>query len=265
MNNAADRVMPGAGRNESLMKGLAVLECLSSATRGLLVADVVRETSLPRSTVSRLLASLLEAGAAARDDEGRWTVGPLVRRLAGTSADVEVYELGMVALRECTDATGETTMLAVPVEGSAARVLGEVEGAGVLSVRTTWAGEIVTSLASGFVRLVLAEAPDATIDEVIARRDRTAHTAATLTDRVQLREAIERVRREQRTTVVDELELGLCGVGVPVRLRGRLVAMLAVYLPTARFDDAHRGRVTGELEAAAQRLERRLAQRASTA
>ena len=256
-------LMPGAGRNESLQKAFDVLERLADAPRGLLVAEVARQTGFPRSTVTRLLASLFEAGASSRDDDGRWTVGPLIRRLADSTTDADVVGHGMALLHEASERLGETTMLAVPAGGFGARVLGEAQGTRLLAVRTTWVDAVITSLSSGLVRLVLAEAPPATVAKVIAERERPRRTAATLTDPSELMAAIDEVRRSGRSIVVDEFELGLSGVGCPVHVEGALVAMIAAYLPSARFTGADRDAVITEIEDVAAALAERLTRPAS--
>src|SRR5690242_14544701 len=65
-----------AGRNESIRRAFHVLESLARH-RGASVAGVARETGLPRATVTRVLATLADVGAARRE-AGGWTVGPTI-------------------------------------------------------------------------------------------------------------------------------------------------------------------------------------------
>jgi DNA-binding IclR family transcriptional regulator len=105
----------------------------------------------------------------------------------------------------------------------------------LVGVLDPWAGQTISSAASGFVRLLLAELPPAESHRVISRMELSRHTPKTISDRAHQAATIEEVRKRGYTVVVDELEEGLAGLGVPVRKDGQLIAMLAVYLPTLRF------------------------------
>jgi DNA-binding IclR family transcriptional regulator len=65
---------------------------------------------------------------------------------------------------------------------------------------------------------------------------------------------VEEIAGQGYAEVVDEFEQGLAGIAVPLHQDDRLTAMLAVYLPTARLDDAMRARALDGLRRGAQSL-----------
>jgi DNA-binding IclR family transcriptional regulator len=255
MTSSSD-VLPGAGRNASLRRAFQVLECLAFHAEGASVAALARETELPRATVTRLLASLADAGAVVRSPHQRaWTLGPTITRLArALGSVVQLRDRARPLLEELMAATNETAMLGVPAGPASAQVVDEVEGPRVVGARRGWSGRILVTPASAFVRMVLAELPDDELERIVQSLPFTAQTPRTITKPTELLRAIEQIRREDHCIVVDEFEMGLAGVGVPVRRDGVLIAMFAIYLPTTRFDEAMQARALALLLDAAARL-----------
>ena len=251
-------MLPGAGRNNSLGRAFQVLEALAFHPEGASVATLARETELPRATVTRLLASLADAHAVARTPHGKdWTLGPTILRLGRALGSLAALrDRARPLLEELVAALGETVMLAVPSGPASAQVVDEVEAPRVVGVRGAWTGTVLTTPASGFVRMVLSERPDDELTSTVESVTFTAHTPRTITTPSDLLAAIEQIRREDYSMVIDEFEMGLSGVAVPVRRQGVLMAMISMYVPTTRFDDAMRTRALPLLRDAATRLAR---------
>jgi IclR family pca regulon transcriptional regulator len=88
----------------------------------------------------------------------------------------------------------------------------------------------------------------------VAEPHLVAHTPATIRSARALLAELVRIAQADYAEVVDEFEHGLAGLAVPLRRQGRIVGLLAVYLPTARLDAAMRERALNGLRAAAQSL-----------
>jgi IclR family transcriptional regulator, pca regulon regulatory protein len=228
-----------------------VLDFLAARPGGASVADVARATGLPRATVTRLLGSLADEDAARRV-AGAWRLGPRITQLAGGLA-LPLPARAQPLLEELAATLGETAMLGVPEGAGGARVVAEAVGPRMVGVGS-WLGRTLTDPASGFVRLRLAALEPDARRRAVAELRFVPHTASTIRSARPLLAALERIARDGHAEVVDEFEQGLAGLAVPLREDGRLVAMLAVYLPTARLDDAMRARALGALQRAAQSL-----------
>ncbi|WP_028935559.1 IclR family transcriptional regulator [Pseudonocardia spinosispora] len=231
-------LLPGTGRNESLHRAFELLRRVASAEQGVSTADLTEASGLPRTTVSRLLASLHDVGAVARPGpRRRWVLGPTITDLTRMAPGrAGLLERALPVLRELAETSGETSMIEVPVSRTSARVLAEVEGHHIVGVRTVWRDRALTSPATGVVRMLLAELPPAEVERAVRALPIVAHTAATKTSVDDIVEAVGRVRAEGVSMVVDEVEEGLSGVGVAIRDGARLMATVSVYLPTARLD-----------------------------
>jgi DNA-binding IclR family transcriptional regulator len=247
----ATPLLPGAGRNQSLARAFQVLDCLAAHPAGVSVAALSRASGLPRATVTRLLGSLADEGAARRDG-GEWRLGPRIALLARGLAPPLPERAGPV-LEALAAELGETVMLAVPDGPAGARVVAEAAGPRMVGVGS-WLGRTLEDPASGFVRLRLAALDPAARRRAVAGLRFTAHTASTIRAARPLLAALQDIARERYAEVVDEFEQGLAGLAVPLHENGRLVAMLAVYLPTARLDDAMRAQALATLRRAAQSL-----------
>jgi IclR family pca regulon transcriptional regulator len=228
-----------------------VLDCLAAHPAGLSVADVARATGLPRATVTRLLGSLADEGAARRDGAD-WRLGPGFALLA-RGLEPPLPERAGPVLEALAAQLGETVMLAVPEGRAGARVVAEAAGPRMLGVGS-WLGRALEDPASGFVRLRLAALEPADRRRAVADLRFTAHTESTIRAARPLLAAVEEIARAGHAEVVNEFEQGLAGLAVPLHEDGRLVAMLAVYLPTARLDDDMRARALDGLRRAAQSL-----------
>jgi DNA-binding IclR family transcriptional regulator len=228
-----------------------VLDCLAAHPAGVSVAAVSRATGLPRATVTRLLGSLADEGATLRE-RGEWRLGPRIALLA-RGLTPPLPERAAPVLEALAAELGETVMLGVPEGPAGARVVAEVEGPRMVGVGS-WLGRTLEDPASGFVRLRLAALEPAARRRAVAGLRFAAHTASTIRAARPLLAAVEEIAARGYAEVVDEFEQGLAGIAVPLHEEGRLTAMLAVYLPTARLDDAMRARTLAGLRRSAQSL-----------
>jgi DNA-binding IclR family transcriptional regulator len=244
------RSLAGAGRNESIRRAFQVLECLSQHA-GASVAGVARETGLPRATVTRVLATLADVGAARRHDGG-WTVGPGIAALA-RGIDPPLAERAGPHLAALAAELGETVMLAVPEGAVGARVVAEAPGPRMVRVGS-WLGRTLTDPASGFVRMRLAALDPPDRERAVTGLRLVAHTGSTIRSRRALLAELDRIAQAGHAEVVDEFERGLAGLAVPLRRRDEIAGLLAVYLPTSRLDAAMRQRALAALRATAQSL-----------
>ena len=244
------RSLAGAGRNESIRRAFQVLECLAMLP-GASVAAVVRETGLPRATVTRVLGTLADVGAVRRDGGG-WMLGPSIASLAG-AVDPPLGERAGPELAALAAELGETVMLAMPEGAVGARVVAEAPGPRMVGVGS-WLGRTLTDPASGFVRMRLAALDRPARQRAVAELQLVPHTGSTIRSKRALLTELDRIAQAAHAEVVDEFEQGLAGLAVPLRQRDRIVGLLAVYLPTTRLDAAMRQRALEALRATAQSL-----------
>lgn len=104
-----------------LLSGLRILESFTAAEPALRVGEIAERLGTHKSTVSRTLATLEEAGYVERDaQDRRYRLGWAVVSLAGPLlARLDVRHVALPELKKLTEATLESSALVVPDRGAA--------------------------------------------------------------------------------------------------------------------------------------------------
>ena len=205
-----------------------VLDPDVEAERGL--GELAAAAELPKSTASRLLATLEQHGLVEQEGErGGFRPGPVIQRHAGRARERRLRELAEGPMAVLAEHTGETINLAVPGEGGVHHVA-QTDGRHFLGT-TQWIGRNVPyhCTANGKVLLAAgaAQLPPGHLE---------ALTSRTIVDRRVLDMQLATVRDDGFAVAAEELELGLSAVAAPVfDSRGGVVAALSVSGPTLRL------------------------------
>ncbi|MDQ3576781.1 MAG: IclR family transcriptional regulator [Actinomycetota bacterium] len=222
---------------------LATIEAISTSGAGLSVADLGRVLGRDKSSVSRQLRSLIDAGVVERDSEGKHRLGWRLFTLAARAGDQRLLQLAPSVMRRLSDLTKESVHLSVLYGREVLTILSEsshslIEVMGRVGhstpVHCTSSGRVLLfDHAEDDVRRLLTDGP----------MGGPGPTAATDTDDFlrRLREA-----RQRGYAVVDgEFDLEVAAVAAPVRdFSGRIIASLNVSAPSYRIRDQlwHTGR-----------------------
>src|ERR1700753_797595 len=224
-----------------LDKAVGVLHTIAESPCGL--AELCERTGLPRATAYRLAAALEVYRLLARDDEGRWRLGPALTELAAQLTDPLLAASAAVlpALRETT---GESVQL-YRREGTSRVCVAALEpSAGLRDTVPVGARLPMTAGAGG--QVLRAHSDAATQKGVLP--------TAKFTDRT-----LAEVRRRGWAQSVAEREPGVASVSAPVRDgRGVVVAALSVSGPIDRIGRRPGARWAADLLSAAEELTRRL-------
>jgi DNA-binding IclR family transcriptional regulator len=224
-----------------LDKAVGVLHTIAESPCGL--AELCERTGLPRATAYRLAAALEVHRLLARDDEGRWRLGPAVTELAARAND-PLLAAGAVVLPTLRESTGESVQL-YRREGTSRVCVAALEPAAGLR-DTVPVGALLPMTAGSGAKVLLAYS-DAEIQQAVL-------PSAKFTDRV-----LAEVRRRGWAQSVAEREPGVASVSAPVRDgRGVVIAAISVSGPIDRIGRRPGARWAADLVAAAEELTRRL-------
>ena len=213
-----------------LAKGLRILIALGEHPDGEGVSQLAREVGVPVSTAHRLLAGMIPLGFVSFDAERRrYHLGLRMFELSQRVASLRrLSDVARPAMRRVTEASADTALLAVRA-GEELVYVERVEGQhraqiiGYPGDRHGWLH--CTSLGKS----LLAFLPPEEQEELIGRLRLERLTPRTITDPNRLREELA-VSREREYAVNDEeLEEGICAVGVPIMdSRGLPVASMSI-------------------------------------
>jgi DNA-binding IclR family transcriptional regulator len=194
--------------------------------------SLVDELGLAKSTTSRLLQALERSRLLQRDQAGAFRPGALFSLYAARPSAVhDLAELARPTLERLSELTEETVNLAVP-RGSEVVDIAQVDSRYLLGA-VNWVGVDVPAHCTALGKVLYAYGALALPPGNLERR--TPHSPV---DRAQLDHALVEVRRRGWAASLDELEVGLSAVAVPVRaVDGVVVAAVCVSGPTTRIND----------------------------
>ena len=201
------------------------------ADEPLTFADLQEECGLAKSTTSRMLSALERTGLLERNEAGSYVAGRLFWLYAARHDPwEELVRLARPTLDRIGAATHETVHLSV-ARGHQVVQVAQVDSRYMLGTRD-WTEVDVPVHCSALGKVFLAFGAIPPPDEPLERP-----TAATLAHPDDLRRDAARTRRRGWAVTVDELEVGLTGLAVPVHGgHGDVVAALGISGPTPRME-----------------------------
>lgn len=217
--NAAD------GGVATVDRALSILGAFDAGQPVLTLAQLAAHTRVAKSTLLRMLASLVHARLLRRDDDGSWALGPEVARLAGVyTASFSLEAVVMPQMRALARRTRESVSFHVR-QGDRRLVLFRVDSPQVLRDHVR-VGDLLPLNRGAGGRVLSAYA---------GARGRL----------------YEQIRRDGFVMIRGDRVPGLAGISAPVwNGAGELVGALTLTAPEVRIEP----RFVGEVRASAARL-----------
>ncbi|MEM7709631.1 MAG: IclR family transcriptional regulator [Pseudomonadota bacterium] len=207
MDPRKTRSRPGV---DAVDRAIAILVCFEDGPAPLSLADLAQRSSLNKSTILRLCASLLRGGLLSRDTEGRYRIGPTLGRLgAQYRADRRLPLDLRPTLRALCHRTGETASFYVRDGGCRVCLLREEPARAIRHALREGAALPLTYGASALVLRAFGPDPDP---------------------------ALEAVRIAGHAVTRGARDPDVAAVAVPVRQSDDLLGVLALSGPIQRFD-----------------------------
>lgn len=222
------------------------------------LVDIVGATGLQKTTVHRLLGTLIQLGWLEQDETtGAFHLGlPLVALGTAASNRHGLLDLASPHLLRLAELTGDTVYLSVRI-GSQALCVDRVTGSFPIRTLTLDSGDRrPLGVGAGSLAL-LAWLPDQEVEQLISRN--AASGSGPLSDPAVLHQLIEEARAHGYTHNPGLIVPGAGGLGVPVRgAEGRPIAALSVAAIESRLSEPRRTQIIRWLSREAEELERQL-------
>ena len=229
---AGNTSQPGAS---VISRTMALLTAFDDTHPQLSLTELARRADLPVPTAHRLLAELARLRAMHRTKSGQYVIG---RQLwdVGLLAPVQtgLREIASPFLHDLYAATLATVHLAVR-DGTEVLYLDRLGGKSSVPV-VSKVGSRLPLFATGVGKVLLAHAPEPVCAEVFSELRRI--TPYTITQPARLRSQLNRVIADGYATTVEEMSLGACSVGVPIRQGDDVVAALGIVVASLKRDKA---------------------------
>jgi DNA-binding IclR family transcriptional regulator len=270
---ARPAVSPAAGEPqqnpytiEVLRRAVEILSVFSHARPAMSLAEVVQAVRLPKTTVFRVLSSLVERGFCEWDaSSGKYSLGFELVRLADIRRrQSNVHDVAIPAMREIRNAVNETVILSVR-SGDFRVHIDFVEGLHPMR-RMADLGVRAPLYAGAASKVLLAGLEDDEIEAYLGRTDLTAFQESTITDRAVLWREIRTIRKRGFAESKGELFPGGGALAAPIKdFSGRTVGVMDILTPEHRYTAEHRERCIGLLLDGAAQASQRLGFRAPVA
>lgn len=220
--------------NNTLLKGLAVLELLSRSDRPLNLTQISKELGMVKSNVHRLMQALVETRFVLRNEES-----------AAYSPSIKLWEIGSAVLAKLDlrrhaerhmealmNVTGESVHLSV-LDGSEVVYVHKVDSPNPVRAYTQIGGRAPAfCVATGKVQLAYAN--PSVIEEVGNRLK--AYTERTITQREAFLKEMRKVREQGFATNRAEWRDDVWGIAAPIMdARGSVIAGIGISGPAARL------------------------------
>ncbi len=244
----------------SLEKALDVLEAVGSASQGLSQVELAERTRLPKTTLYRIIASLVSRGMLRRDPLRKvYRLGFRYLELVRNAyLKPDLVAAASFELRALRDLTGETAYLAV-LDGNQVMSLERCDGAHPVRSAASL-GQSKPVYCTGQGKAILSVLGDAARDEILKGLTLAPLTPLTITDRRRLLAELRVTRARGYAIDDEEIREGVRCVAAPiVDGGGKVHGALSVAGPAYRLTRARLDLLGPELADAARRVGSQLA------
>lgn len=223
------------------------------------VSELARRLGLGKSTVHRLLTTLVGEGLIERDPRtGGYRLGLVVFELGeAVRVHLDLHAAAGPVLASLREQTGESSQVGV-LDGHEVVYVDRLESSQSLRLFTETGRRVpVHCTSSG--KVLLGALEPAELARVLAAAPLDRLTDQTITDPGDLAVELDKVRRRGWAEAVNERELGVASVAAPVRdARGRVVAAISIGAPTVRLGRLQRRELGAVIVDAGEAVSRRL-------
>jgi DNA-binding IclR family transcriptional regulator len=220
---------------QSVERTLDIVEALSSNKDGIGVTELSKALNLHKSTVHRLLTTLMVRKYVEQDSEtGKYRLSVKLFELGNAVlSKLNMRTHAIPYLRELRERCGETVQLSI-VDQDEVLFIDVLESSEKIGVKAK-IGERSPLYCTAPGKVWLAFLPDERVFEIFKNVEFKAFTSKTLTSLDQLRAQLRAIREKGWAVDDGEHEDALRCVSAPIRnYRGRVIACISISVPSSR-------------------------------
>lgn len=252
--------MSETGRSvvKSAARVLDIFEVLAQKGRALSHSELASELGIPKSSLSQLLANLVDRTYLALDaGKGTYELGEGLRHLVERRNRIaSLPELAQPLCDRITRVTGESSSLNLRRDDAVERVCGSNSSHPLTYSMKLGERAPLYAVSSG--KALLAQFTAQELDNFLASHTLAPITKHTITAATRLRKELDSIRKSGVAWSLEEFTPGIIGIAVAVRHAGEAIGAFNIALPKVRDDPEHRKRMVAALQDAAVSLEKDL-------
>ncbi|MBT2689757.1 IclR family transcriptional regulator [Bacillus sp. ISL-47] len=223
---------------KSVSRALDIITLVSMKKGGLGVTEIAKQIDINKSSVYRILSTLVQYGYIEQDGEtGKYKLG--YKFLEISSKLLESIDLRAEArpfLQELENETNEVIHLVVYDQGEVVYIE-KLEGNETLRMHSK-VGKRAPMHCTSVGKAILAHLPSSVVVDILERKGMPVHTDKTITDKEEFLKELSQVRQKGYALDLEENEYGITCVAVPIFDHlGKVIAAVSISGPTMRMTD----------------------------
>ncbi len=222
----------------ALQRGLTLLHLFAKSEKGLSATEVAKSSSLPVSTVHRLLVNLQAAGFLDCDGERIYHLGAACISIGQAArGQMDIRRLSLRHLQELNHQTRETVHLTVRHALSAVYVE-KLDSPERLRIHSR-IGACVPLHCTAVGKVLLAHMPEAELEKILKQMEFRRFTENTIGSPQEMQTELQRVRKSGFACDLEEHEAHIRCIAAPIwDNHGAVNASLSVTGPAVRMANA---------------------------
>lgn len=245
---------------QSVKRALDIIEVLSESRQSLGVTQIAKLTGLSKTTVFRLLNTLMQAGYVQKEsNDSDYKLG--VKFLKISSSILERQDIRDIAkpyLKKLSDLTKEIVHLAI-MDINEVVYIDKVENSEHTMRIFSTVGNRSPMHCTGLGKVFLSGLSGAEVEEIVAQRGLTQYTNNTITCLDHLKKELEQIRQKGYAFDQMEHEIGIWCVAAPVFDRkGKMIAAISVTAPDIYLSPQRKSELAHEVVGATKEISRQL-------
>jgi IclR family transcriptional regulator, KDG regulon repressor len=223
---------------KSVSRALDIITLVSLKKGGLGVTEIANQIDINKSSVYRILSTLVQYGYIEQDSEtGRYKLG--YKFLEVSSKLLESIDLRSEArpfLQELENVTNEVIHLVVYDQGEVVYIE-KLEGNETLRMHSK-VGKRAPMHCTSVGKAILAYLPSNVVVDILDRKGMPMHTDKTITNKDDFLQELIQVRKKGYALDLEENEYGITCIAVPIFDHlGKVAAAISISGPTMRMTD----------------------------
>lgn len=244
---------------KSVGRALDIIALVSSKKGGLGVTEIAKQIDINKSSVYRILSTLVQYGYVEQDEEtGRYKLG--YKFLEISSKLLESIDLRAEArpyLLELERDTNEVIHLVVYDQGEVVYIE-KLEGNETLRMHSK-VGKRAPMHCTSVGKAILAHLPPSVVLDIIDRKGLPMHTDKTIVDKDEFLQELIKVKQVGYAMDLEENENGITCMAVPIFDHlGKVISAVSISGPTMRMTDERLEKLKGKMIEAGRKISARL-------
>lgn len=221
---------------KSVSRALDIIALISLQKGGLGVTDISKQMDINKSSVYRILSTLVKYGYVEQDEEtSRYKLGYKFLEISSHLLEsIDLRQEAKAYLQQLENETNEVIHLVVYDQGEVVYIE-KLDGNEALRMHSR-VGKRAPMHCTAVGKAILAHLPSNVVSDIIARKGLPMHTDQTITNKDELLQELTKVKENGYALDLEENEYGITCIAAPIFDHlGKAIAAVSISGPSIRM------------------------------